>query len=154
MDNLSLGQLQGLLAGEIADWQAVGGTPGPVVVITCPRGSGMRAAAQKMILHEKEFLDREIVSAIVAEADQHVSMFATGITVLSRSMVDADLVKTIQVDGVALTDENVAKERYPLVKPLLLVTKGEPVGELARFMALVKSDHGKTVLQKNFVPAE
>ncbi len=39
------------------------------MVVTCPNGSGMRSAVKKLILKEKEFLSREIVSAIVAESD-------------------------------------------------------------------------------------
>jgi phosphate transport system substrate-binding protein len=107
-----------------------------------------------MILHEKDYLNREIVSAIVAASDQQVSMFPAGITALSRSMLDADHVKTLKVDGVAATEKNVAEGKYPLSKPLVLVTNGEPRGDLARFIALVKSPKGKGALQRSFVPAE
>jgi phosphate transport system substrate-binding protein len=81
-------------------------------------------------------------------------MFSVGITALSQSMLDADHVKTVKVDGVAATADNVAAGKYPLTKVLTLVTNGEPQGTLARFIDLVKSPKGKGALQRSFVPAE
>jgi phosphate transport system substrate-binding protein len=154
LEDLTHEQLQGIFSGELTNWQQVGGADKPIVVVTSPVGSGMRNAVKKKILHEKDYLDREIVSAIVAASDQQVSMFSVGITVLSRSMLDADHVKTLKVAGVAATAENVALGKYSLTKPLTLVTKGEPQGDLARFIALAKSSKGKGVLQRSFVPAQ
>lgn len=154
VDNLALDQLQGIFSGQILDWQDVGGRPGPIVVVTCPDGSGMRSAVRQLILKDKDYLDREVVSAIVAEADYQVALFPSGVTALSQSMVDVDGVKAIKVDGVEANAANVVSGRYPLAKPLTLVTRGEPEGDLARFFAVVKSPQGKAVLQKNFVPAQ
>jgi phosphate transport system substrate-binding protein len=69
-------------------------------------------------------------------------------------MLDADHVKAIRVDGVAPTAVNIVEGRYLLAKPLVLVTKGEPQGDLARFMDLVNSQQGRAILKKSFVPAE
>lgn len=154
LENLSLVQLQGVFSGEISDWQAVGGDAGPIVVVTCPEGSGMRNAVQSMILKEKPYLSREIVSAIVAESDQQVSMFRTAVTAVSQSMLDAEHVKAIKVEGVAPTARNVAEGRYLLAKPLTLVTRGEPQGDLGRFIALAKSQQGRAILQRSFVPVQ
>jgi phosphate transport system substrate-binding protein len=154
IDSLSLKQLQGIFSGEIADWQEVGGQASPIVLVTCPEGSGMRDAVKNLILKEKTFPKREIISAIVAEADQQVSLFANSITALSRSMLDAEGVKTIRVDDFEATAENIKNGNYPLAKPLALVTKGEPSGDLARFMDLVKSPQGKGLLKESFVPAQ
>lgn len=154
VESLTLDQLQGIFSGEITDWQEVGGVAGPIVVVTCPKGSGMRSAVKSSILKEKNYLDREIVSAIVAESDQQVRMFPAGITALSLSMLDAEHVKAIKVDGVEPLSANIAAGRYPLAKPLALVTRGEPQGDLARFIALAKSQQGRAILQKSFVPAE
>jgi phosphate transport system substrate-binding protein len=154
LEDLSLDQLQGIFSGEISNWQDVGGIAGPIVVVTSPRGSGRRSAVKKLILKDKDYLSREVMSAIVAESDLQVSMFPVGITALSRSMLDADHVKSIKVNGVAPTAANIAEGRYLLAKPLALVTKGEPQGDLARFLALVKSPQGKAVLQQSFVPVE
>ena len=114
----------------------------------------MRSAVKKLILKDKEYTSREIVSAIVAESDKQVRMFPGGITALSRSMLDADYVKTIAVNGVVPSAVSISEGRYPLTKPLTLVTKGEPQGDLARFIAMAQSQQGRAILQRSFVPAE
>jgi phosphate transport system substrate-binding protein len=154
VENLSMMQLQEIFSGKIVNWKDVGGNDVPIVVITCPPGSGMRSAVQTLILKDKDFLEREIVSAIVAESDQQVSLFPGGITALSRSMLDAEHVKAIKVNDVLPTATNITKGLYPLAKPLALITKGPPQGNLARFMELVESKQGKTILGRSFVPVE
>lgn len=154
VEDLGIDQLQGIFSGAITNWQNVGGKDGPIIVVTSPKGSGMRSAVKQLILKDSDYLSREIISAIVSQSDQQVSMFPAGITALSRSMLDADGVKPIMVNGVAPLAENISDGRYPLAKPLTLVTKGEPQGDLARFIALAKSVQGKAVFQKSFVPAE
>jgi phosphate transport system substrate-binding protein len=150
--DLSVEQLQGIFSGSVADWKEVGGSAGPILVVTCPKASGMRSAVKKLILKDKDFLSREVVSAIVAEADQQVSMFSVGITALSKSMVDAKNVKSIKVNGVTPTAQHISDGKYPLAKPLTLVTMGEPQGDLVRFLDLVKSEQGKAILRGSFVP--
>jgi phosphate transport system substrate-binding protein len=154
VETLTSDQLQGIFSGEIVNWQEVGGLAGPIVVVSCPKGSGMRSAVKELILKEKSYLSREVISVIVAEADQQVSMFPTGITALSSSMLDVESVKAVKVDGVAPTAVNVTEGSYLLAKPLTLVTKGLPQGDLALFIALAKSPQGREILQKSFVPAE
>lgn len=152
--NLTRDQLRGIFSGEITQWKELGGMDLPILVVTSPKGSGMRSAVQDLLLSKKDYLRREIVSAIVSASDQQVSMFPGGITALSSSMLDAGHVKAVTVDGVAPTAENIAAGLYPLAKPLTLVTKGEPKGDLGRFIALAKGPQGKAVLQKSFVPVE
>jgi len=154
LDKLSLTQLQKIFSGEITDWKDLGGKPGPIVVVTCPKGAGMRSAVKNLILKDKDYLKREVVSAIVSEADQQVSMFPAAITALSKSMLDAKNVKTVRVNDAEPTAANIEAGLYPLAKPLCLVTKGEPQGDLARFFDLVKSEQGKAILKSSFVPAD
>jgi phosphate transport system substrate-binding protein len=154
LSDLSQDQLQQLFSGQISNWQTVGGPDWPVIVVTCPVGSGMRSAVSNLILKDKEFPPRQIVAAIVADADLQVAMFPAALTALSRSMVDADGVKGIKVNGFAPTLANIKAGKYPLAKPLTLVTKGAPSGALARFIELARGPQGKTVLQRSFVAAE
>jgi phosphate transport system substrate-binding protein len=154
VSSLTMEQLKGIFSGEIVNWKDVGGLDVPIVLVTCPDGSGMRSAVKKLLLQGQEFSDREIVSAIVAEADQQVSMFQVGITALSYSMLDADKVKTVLVNGVSPSEKNIKNGSYPLAKPLALVTKGRPSGDLARFLDLVKSSEGKALLHKSFVSVQ
>jgi phosphate transport system substrate-binding protein len=152
VDALTLAQLRGIFAGDIRNWKEVGGRDEPIVVVTSPKGSGMRSAVQDLILGEKPFTAAEVVSGVVGQGDQQVSMFPNGITALSLSMVDNERVKPMLVGGIAPTAANVAAGRYPLAKPLALVTRGQPKGQLERFILFALSPRGQSVLAKSFVP--
>ena len=152
VDALTLAQLRGIFSGEIRNWQELGGKDEPIVVVTSPKGSGMRTAVQELILGEKPFTAAEVISGVVGQADQQVTMFPAGITAISLSMIDNERVKPVLVDGVAPTAANVAAGRYPLAKPLALVTLGQPKGQLERFILFSLGPRGQSVLAKSFVP--
>ena len=151
--SLSQRQLQGIIAGDLANWQTVGGPDQPIIVMSAPKGSGMRSAVQELILKERDFSPGEVVSAIVAQTDQQVSLFPGAIAAVSLSMVDSDTVKVIAVDGVEPSPANIQLKKYPLAKPLALVTRGQPKGALAQFIALAKGPRGQKILNKQFVAA-
>jgi phosphate transport system substrate-binding protein len=151
LTNLTVEQLRGIFAGDLTNWQAVGGPDLAIVVLTAPPGSGMRSAVQELILKERPFTSREVVSAVVAQSDQQVSMFPGAITAVSLSMIDNQRARTVAVDGVEPVAANVQAGRYPLVKPLALVTRGRPQGALAKFIELAKGPRGQQILNKRFV---
>ncbi|NJC88567.1 MAG: phosphate ABC transporter substrate-binding protein [Desulfuromonas sp.] len=153
VEKLTIAQLRGIFSGEIKNWKEVGGKDEPIVVVTSPKGSGMRASVQDLVLKEKGFTANEVVSGVVGQADQQVAMFPAAITAVSLSMVDNSRVKTLTVDGVAPTAANVAAGRYLLAKPLALVTRGQPKGQLQRFIEFAISARGQAILAKQFVPA-
>jgi phosphate transport system substrate-binding protein len=152
IDALTLAQLRGIFAGDIRNWKEVGGRDEAIVVVTSPKGSGMRSAVQELILGDRPFTAAEVVSGVVGQADQQVSMFPAGITAVSLSMVDNVQVKPVLVEGIAPSSPNVSAGRYPLAKPLALVTRGQPKGQLERFIRLALSPRGQSVLAKSFVP--
>ena len=143
---LTLAQLRDIFTGDIRNWKEVGGRDEPIVVVTSPKGSGMRSAVQELILGEKPFTAAEVVTGVVGQADQQVSMFPNGIAALSLSMVDNQQVKTLLVEGVAPSPGNVEAGRYSLAKPLALVTRGQPKGQLERFIQFALSPRGQGVL--------
>ncbi len=53
-----------------------------------------------------------------------------------------DKLKAIEVDGVAATVASAKDGRYSLARELYMFTKGEPTGEVKRFLDFVKSKQG------------
>jgi phosphate transport system substrate-binding protein len=153
VDNLTQEQLRGIFSGKIGNWKDVGGMDAPIVVVTSPKGSGMRAAVQELILKEGTFTTNEVVSGVVGQSDQQVAMFPAAITAVSLSMVDNSRVKVLKVDGVEANAANVSAGRYLLAKPLALVTRGQPTGRLQRFIEFATGPRGQAILAKHFVPA-
>lgn len=153
VETLTMEQLRDIFSGEIRNWKEVGGKDAPIVVVTSPKGSGMRSAVQDLVLKEKTFTANEVVSGVVGQADQQVGMFPAAITAVSLSMVDNARVKVLKVEGVEPDAANVTAGRYPLAKPLALVTRGQPVGRLQRFIEFATGPRGQAILAKHFVAA-
>lgn len=152
VQDITLRQLQGIFSGEIVNWLECGGPNLPIIVITCPKGTTMRMAVQELVLQDKAYLDRAVVSVIAAQTDRHVAMFPGAIAVLSTSIVDGARVKALKVDGVEPSSRSLAEGRYPLARPLALITRGAPRDELEVFTNLATSPMGQEVLAKHFVP--
>lgn len=153
VEMLSRDQLHGIFSGEIRNWREVGGRDESIIVVTSPKGSGIRAAVQELILGGKPFTAGEVVSGVAGQADQQVAMLPAAITAVSASMIDHQQVKTVGVDGFLPNAANVAAGRYPLAKPLCLITRGQPKGALEKFLAFAKGPRGQAILARNFVPA-
>lgn len=151
LENLSRSQLKALFSGRIANWRELGGADLPVQVISSPLGSGMRAAVTELVLGPLPMTRRELVAARVADGDDQVARNIGGLCLLSHSMVQSREVKVVAVEGVLPTRENVAAQRYPLVKPLQLVTRGKPQGPAAQFIEFSLSDQGQELLARHFI---
>lgn len=153
LGNLSQEQLRGIFSGEIRNWRELGGRDEAIIVITPPKGAALRTVLEDLILGDKPFTPAEAICGVVAQADQQVAMFPGSISAVSLSMIDHKGIKLLAVDGVEPTVANVTARRYPLVKPLALVTRGQPRGQLERFIAFALGARGQAVLAKQFVPA-
>jgi phosphate transport system substrate-binding protein len=69
---------------------------------------------------------------------------------LSFGYLDSS-VKALSVDGVAGTVENAKNGTYPIVRPLLLLTKGEPEGLAKEFIDYCLSDEGQQIVAKDYI---
>lgn len=152
VQNLSLAQLRAICSGASNNWRDVGGRDLPILPILPPSGSGMRSAIEQLIMGEKPLTQRAIVSMVVADADQQTGLLPSALTVLSKSMVDAPSTRVVSLDGQLPATAAVGDRSYPLVKPLLLVTKGKPAGLAGKFVEFATSPAGQTLLGRKFVP--
>jgi phosphate transport system substrate-binding protein len=74
-----------------------------------------------------------------------VSTTPHSIAYLSFGYLD-DTVKTISVEGVAPTEANASNGTYPVVRPLNMITFGEPTGGLKAFIDFMLSDAGQAIV--------
>ena len=62
-------------------------------------------------------------------------------------------IKLLALDGVEATSEAVANGRFPLLRQLTLVTKGNPTGLAKQFITFVQSEENYDIIrQQKFVP--
>lgn len=157
--NLTKEELKGIFTGKITNWKEVGGKNAPIVPNT-EIIAGKRATIE--IFQEKvmsgaqygKFKEIDLPrDQIVELAKQENGICSVSLGLLaSLSKTEKDKVKAISVAGSDPSDKNVQSGAYIISRPLLLVTKGLPKGEVKEFISFILSPEGQAIVEKNFVP--
>jgi phosphate transport system substrate-binding protein len=146
--SLTKEQVQRIYTVEITNWKQVGGPDAPITVITREEGSGTRGAFEEMVMgKDKKISNSALVQDSTGAVRQMVSSNPGAIGYISLGLVDSS-VKPVQLDGVDPTDANIDAGKYPLVRPFLFVTKGDPTGIAKEFIDWVRGPEGQVITRK------
>jgi phosphate transport system substrate-binding protein len=157
--NLTKEQLKGIFTGKITNWKEVGGKNAPIVPNT-EIIAGKRATIEMFQEHVMDGAKYGKFKEIDLPRDQIVELTKQPNGICSVSMgllaslsaAEKGKVKAISVAGSEPSDKNVQSGAYIISRPLLLVTKGLPKGEVKEFMTFILSSEGQDIVNKNFVP--
>lgn len=152
IENVSSEDLRRMILGTFINWNQIGGRDLPLFQVAAPLGSEVYEAVEQFLFTGQQISSRAIVNPVVADADKNVSLLPAGFTVTSMSMVDVDRVKLVKIDGFSPNRQTAKTGEYPLIKPLLLVTRGKVKGSLELFINFAKSPEGQAIIAKKFVP--
>jgi phosphate transport system substrate-binding protein len=151
VSGLTKEQVKQIFAGEITNWSEVGGSDATINVVSREEGSGTRAAFEEMVMGEDAVIT---ATAILQPSNGAVRTTVAGdpdsIGFLSFGYLDSS-VKSLSIDGVAGTVENAKNGSYPIVRPLLLLTKGEATGLVKQFIDYCLSDEGQQIVAKDYI---
>jgi len=152
VDDMSVEQIRGIFAGEITNWSEVGGRDAEIVVVSREEGSGTRAAFEDMVMDEALIYGQAILQPSNGAVRTTVSTTPNAIAYLSFGYLD-DSVQPIRVDGVPPTEENAASEEYSIVRPLNMITDGEPAGVAAEWLEFIMGEEGQAiVVEEGYLP--
>jgi phosphate transport system substrate-binding protein len=147
VNGLSTAQIQDIFTGQIRSWDAVGGPPRPITLVSREAGSGTFGAFEELVMKGKPITSHALrqgsngaIRQIVAEDPYAVGYISLGIT-------DAS-VKALAIDDVAPSVEHVEAGTYTLVRPFLFVwQKGRTLSPSAQsFVDYVMSPEGQSEL--------
>jgi len=126
----------------------VGGDDADIRGITREEGSGTREVFEKYVMKpsEKEIAGKASVKPSNGEVRATVSSDEKSIGYTSLGYVDPS-VKAVKIEGVEATVENVLADKYPIVRTLYLITKGEPSELEKAFIDFVLSEEGQKVVE-------
>jgi phosphate transport system substrate-binding protein len=150
--DLSIDQLSQIYQGKITNWKEVGGDNLKIVVISRDSSSGTFESWDHFIMKKAKVTPRAQMMAsngaiVTAIANNRYALGYLGMGYINKS------VKPLQVNGVNGSAQTVLSQKYPLARELYMYTNGEPTGEVAKFIAFVKSAQGQKIVEKTgFVP--
>lgn len=145
VNNLSKEQIRSIFAGEITNWNEVGGENLVITVVAREEGSGTRAAFEELIMDDDLILGNAILQPSNGAVRTSISVIPGAIGFLSFGYLD-DQTKPLAVDGVLPTEEFAASGSYTIVRPLNMVTNGSPEGIAAVFLEFIVSEDGQAIV--------
>lgn len=145
VEDLALGDARDIFAGEISNWSEVGGSEEAITVVSREEGSGTRAAFEEMVMDEELISGDAILQPSNGAVRTTVSTTPSSVGYLSFGYLDSS-VKSLKIDGVAPTEQNAASGEYCVVRPLNMVTNGQPQGAAAAWLEFIKSEDGQAIV--------
>ncbi|PLT45225.1 Phosphate ABC transporter, periplasmic phosphate-binding protein PstS [Paenibacillus pasadenensis] len=140
IDNLSKQQLVDIFTGKVTNWSEVGGADEKIVIVNRPSSSGTRKTFEKYGLGTKsEDLPGNIQEDSSGTVKKLVGETPGAIGYLALSYLD-DSVKTLKLDGIEATPDNVKTGAYPIWAYQHMYTKGEPNEVVKAFLDYMVSD--------------
>lgn len=156
--SLTTSQLGDIFKGKIVNWRELGEPEGPIRVLSRqPNDTSSENISQHLTpFKDKIFTDQAKIAFHDYEMVDLLNKFPTSIGFLTNSSLIApgNTMKTIGIDGVTPTPENLRSRRYPLRATYGLVCKEGRLNDIAvEFIDFIFSEKGKRLIEEyNLVP--
>ncbi|NIN66783.1 MAG: solute-binding protein [Anaerolineae bacterium] len=147
--SLSVRELRDIFSGDILVWSDVGGEEVDIQVLSREDGSGTREAFEEMVMGGKSVT----LTAIVIPSSQGVGEYVGNDPVAigyDSAVAVPDGVKALSIDGVRPDLKAVMERDYALIRPLTLVTQGNPDDEVQAFVDFVLSPAGQAIVGQRY----
>jgi phosphate transport system substrate-binding protein len=158
---LTIKQIQGIYAGEITNWNQVGGENEKIRAFQRPEGSGSQSALIK-VMNGIPLMDppsEDIVSAmggIIKETTNYknrTNAIGYSFRHFSQEMVHNGKIKNIAVNGILPTKETIKNDTYPIVAEFYAITAGSENPHIEAFIKWMQSEQGRKIVERTgYVP--
>lgn len=153
--NLTVDQVRDIFNGKITNWKDVGGVDKGIIVVSREEGSGTRAAFEEMVMGKDVLItDTAVLQNSNGAIRTTVSTTESAIGFISFGYLD-NTVQALQINGVDATEANAANGTYPIVRPLNMITLGDPSGEIKAFIDFILSTDGQQIVKaEGYIPVK
>ncbi|RBL85687.1 phosphate ABC transporter substrate-binding protein, partial [Streptomyces cavourensis] len=151
--DLTVDQVRGLFEGKITNWSEVGGPKLDVFVYDKEPGRGTREVLDKYVYGDEKAPpppDTDNFAIVGGNLETRNKLESTpgAVGPLSTGFVEGrEKLAVVTLDGIAASPENIASGKYPMNRPLYLITNGEPAGDAKKFIDYLLSDKGQALLE-------
>ena len=149
-------QVRDIYEGRITDWKDVGGKPQRIVFFNKEPGRGTWEVFAHWAYDDAKKAPQVSFPEVGGneETRNKVSSTRGAISQLSSSWADGQKVFALAIKNdagevIAPAPENIANHKYPMSRPLFLITNGEPHGEAKTFIEFMLSARGQALVKKH-----
>jgi phosphate transport system substrate-binding protein len=151
--NLTTQQVREVFNGKIRNWKEVGGADSPITVVSREAGSGTRSSFEQIVT-EISLTKDALIQDSNGTIRETVANDPNAVGYLSHGLLN-DKIKAIKIDGQDCTTELITTGSYKLVRPIYLLVKGTPQGEVQNFIDYILSTDGQQTIKANgLIPAK
>lgn len=147
VSDLTKAQLRDIFSGKTTNWKEVGGSDGEIHTICREAGSGTLNAFEDIIMNDTKIKSDAIVQSSTEAVKQSVKQDENAIGFVSFAHMSDD-VKTLNIEGVAPSNETIADGSYELQRPFLFLIKEESSGEIKKFIEWTNGAEAKKIIEE------
>lgn len=159
VSKLTTDELSDIFTGKIINWKQLGGQDLPIVILSREVNSGTHVYFKEHVLRRgsekgsEEFSPMALLmpssQAIADEVSQNPNAIGYyGMGYISPAQKAIAVAKDKNSPYVEPKIENVKSGKYPISRPLLMYTKGEPQGAVKEFIDFSLSPEGQEIVVK------
>lgn len=156
IDNLTPAQLHDIFIGKITNWKEVGGQDLAITIINRAAGSGSRAVFESAVLKTGEMAVKSQEQDSNGTVRQIVSSTPGTISYLSFGEIYGKGLKSLSLDNVQPTAQNVEENKWTIWSYEHMYTKGKPYGASKAYLEFFLSNDFQTrILPKlGYIPID
>ncbi len=144
--NFTKQEIKDIYTGKTTNWSQLGGKDSKIVVISRDSASGTFECFSELAL-DKELVRKD---ALLQASNQAITNIVSknegAIGYIGIGYVNK-FVKTVTIDNIAPTKQNILESKYPYSRPLLLYTNNAAKGEVQKFIDFLLSKDGQKIVE-------
>jgi phosphate transport system substrate-binding protein len=155
VDFLTLDQIRGIYNGTFTSWSQVGGLNQPIVVVGRDSASGTREYFSEYVMKKENFTRKQEEFNSNGGIQQKISQTPGAIGYVGLGYTSNVKEVKLAVNGitVAPTLDNIRNKTYPVVRPLFMLTKGQPGGLALEYINFILSPEGQQIVASvDYIP--
>jgi phosphate transport system substrate-binding protein len=151
--SLTLKQIGNIYQGKIVNWKEVGGPDKDILCVDKEASRGTRHIFMEVVLSDKQALAEgaDLVLGSNNEEQTSLAQSDAAIGMLSHAWLNDDVkglaITTEEGETIQPTIENILNNTFPIVRDLVIVTNGEPKGNLKDFVDFLLSEEGQKIVE-------
>jgi phosphate transport system substrate-binding protein len=155
ISELNKKQVEQIFTGDVTDWSAVGGKPGPISIYTRNTSSGTYSDWKELAMKKRDYAKSSQKMAGHEQIASEVAKNPNGIGYVGLAYLDVKNLKEVKTEGVLATQETVRGKTFPYSRPTFFYTNGEPSGIAKQFLDFTLSPEGAKIISRvGFVPTK